>query len=159
MFWWNRTTGVTKLVSHGLNGQKPDDISFGANITSDGRYVSFESAASNLIANDGNGVSDAFVWDSKTGKITAASVNDSGDLGNGDSGDVSMSPNGRYVAFSTGSDNLGGGDSNIYDDVYVRDTTAHKTYRASVAVAGKKVDGNSIETCMSNAGVVGFGWS
>lgn len=157
VFWWNRTTGVTKLVSHGRNGQKPDGISFGANISSDGRYVSFESEATNLIASDGNGVSDAFVWDSKSGKITAASVNDSGDLGNGDSGDVSMSPNGRYVAFSTGSTNLGGGDNNIYDDVYVRDTTAHKTYRASVAVSGHKVDGNSIETCMSNTGVVGFG--
>ncbi|HXJ63117.1 MAG TPA: hypothetical protein VNN79_05135, partial [Actinomycetota bacterium] len=74
-----------------------------------------------------------------------------------DSGDVSMSPNGRYVAFSTGSDNLGGGDSNVYDDVYVRDLTAHKTYRASVPVAGKKIDGNSIQTCMSDTGVVGFG--
>ncbi|HXJ63465.1 MAG TPA: hypothetical protein VNN79_06900, partial [Actinomycetota bacterium] len=78
VFWWNRTTGVTKLVSHGLNGQTPDGEAFGATISADGRYVAFESDSTNLIANDGNGVSDAFVWDSKTGKITAASVNDSG---------------------------------------------------------------------------------
>ena len=56
VFWWNRTTGITKLVSHGMYGQKPDGKSFGANISADGRYVSFESAATNLIANDGNGV-------------------------------------------------------------------------------------------------------
>jgi len=159
VFWWNRATGVTKLVSHALPGQTPDGDSFGANISADGRFVSFESSATNLIAGDNNGVSDAFVWDSSTGKITAASVNDNGDLGDGDSGDVSMSPNGRYVAFSTGSTNLGGGDHNMFDDVYVRDRTAHTTYRASVPVAGQHVDGDSVETCMSNAGVVGFGSS
>jgi hypothetical protein len=156
VFWWNRKTGNTKLVSHGLNGATPDGEAFGANITADGRYVSFESDSTNLVSNDGNGTSDAFVWDSKTGKIALASVNDQGVQANEDSGDVSMSPNGRYVAFSTGATNMGG-DTNVYDDVYVRDLTSHHTFRASVATSGHKVNGSSIETCMSDAGIVGFG--
>ncbi|HEY7280470.1 MAG TPA: hypothetical protein VID47_02650 [Actinomycetota bacterium] len=157
VFWWNRKTGTTKLVSHGMGGQPPDGQSFGATISADGRYVAFESEADNLVPGDGNGVSDAFRWDSHTGTITVASVNTAGDLSDGDSGDVSMSPNGRYVAFSSGATNLGPGDHNAYDDVYVRDMTAHTTTRASVPIAGHKLDGDSIETCMSNADIVGFG--
>jgi hypothetical protein len=157
VFWWNRTTGTTKLASHGISGQPPDGQSFGATISSDGRYVSFESEADNLVPGDTNGVSDAFRWDSHTGKVTMASVSTAGDLSDGDSGDVSMSPNGRYVAFSSGAMNLGPGDHNAYDDVYVRDMTAHTTTRASVPIAGHMLDGDSIETCMSNADIVGFG--
>jgi Tol biopolymer transport system component len=158
VFWWNRKTGTTKLVSHALMaGQTPDGQSFGANISADGRYVSFESDATNLVANDNNGVSDAFVWDSHTGKIIDASVSTTGVRSNGDSGDVSMSPDGRYVAFSTNATNLGPGNHDIFYDVYVRDLVAHTTTRASVAIGNHAVDGDSIETCMSNADVVGFG--
>jgi hypothetical protein len=156
-FWWNRKTGTTKLASHAMGGQTPDGQSFGANISADGRYVSFESEADNLVPNDNNGVSDAFRWDSHTGKVTVASVSTAAELSDGDSGDVSMSPNGRYVAFSSGAMNLSAGDHNAYDDVYVRDMTAHTTTRASVAIAGHMLDGDSIETCMSNADIVGFG--
>ncbi len=157
VFWWNRKTGTTKLASHAMGNQTPDGQSFGATISSDGRYVSFESEADNLVPNDTNGVSDAFRWDSHTGKITVASVSTGGVLSDGDSGDVSMSPNGRYVAFSTSAMNLGPGDHNIYDDVYVRDLVAHTTTRASVPIAGHQLDGDSIETCMSDGDIMGFG--
>ena len=51
-----------------------------------------------------------------------------------------ISANGRYVVFNSNADNLVAGDTNGYDDVYVRDRLAGKTSCISVSSAG--VQGN-----------------
>ncbi len=58
--WANRVS-VNSSGSQGNNG------SFSGVTSNDGRYVAFESAASNLVANDTNGETDIFLHDTVTG--------------------------------------------------------------------------------------------
>ena len=69
------------------------------------------------------------------------SISSAGVQGNSYSESASISANGRYVAFESVASNLVAGDSNGYQDVFVRDRKLHKTYRVSVSSAG--VQGNS----------------
>jgi hypothetical protein len=58
-------SGATDLVSTGIGGSEPNGASSMGSISSDGRYVSFESYATNLVAGDGNRSADVFVHDSR----------------------------------------------------------------------------------------------
>src|SRR5207249_11264627 len=100
VFLRDRTNGVTTLVSvnqTGVGGGNGNSVSPAA--STNGRYVVFESEASNLVANDTNGVSDVFVRDLQTGTTTLVSENGSGAGGNGGSTSPVISADGRYVAF------------------------------------------------------------
>ncbi|MEN6642915.1 MAG: calcium-binding protein, partial [Armatimonadia bacterium] len=68
-------------------------------ISADGRYVAFESCASNLVAGDTNRSPDVFVHDRTTGTTTRVSVATGGEQANYDSNNPSISADGRYVAF------------------------------------------------------------
>ena len=70
-------------------------------ISSDGRYVAFRSEADNLVAGDSNDTMDIFVHDRQTGETMRVSVSSSGEQANGKSYGPSISPDGRYVAFSS----------------------------------------------------------
>ena len=71
-------------------------------------------------------------------KTQRVSVSSAGVQGNSTSGvnAPSVSADGRYVAFDSVASNLVAGDSNGYEDVFVRDRKLHKTYRVSVSSAG-----------------------
>jgi uncharacterized repeat protein (TIGR01451 family) len=106
-------------------------------MTPDGRFVVFASAASNLVAGDTNGVGDVFVRDRRTGVTERVSVGPRGVEGNGDSNFLGLSTapaisdNGRYVAFKSDASNLVKGDRNQGTDVFVRDRAAGTTERIS----------------------------
>jgi len=89
-------------------------------ISADGRFVAFQSLASNLVPNDTNATSDIFVHDQATGATTRVSVDASGAEGNGDSVFASISADGRFVAFGSSASNLVSGDTNGIADVFVR---------------------------------------
>lgn len=116
-------SGVTHLVSvnqAGTNGGNGN--SFLAEVSREGRYVLFESDASNLVANDSNGARDVFVRDLVRGVTMHASVNAAGEgSGNGESASASISRDGRYVVFESDATNLVAGDTNGLRDVFVRD--------------------------------------
>lgn len=88
-------------------------------ISGDGRYVTFWSAATNLVSGDTNAKPDVFVKDLQTGGIAIASVSDGGALGNGDSVLPAISGDGRSVAFISFASNLVVGDTNGSTDVFV----------------------------------------
>jgi hypothetical protein len=83
--------------------------------------VLFESEATNLVEGDTNEGADCFVHDRGTGKTTLVPVSSDGIQENENSGDCSISADGRHVAFSTWSTNLVMGDTNGTIDVFVRD--------------------------------------
>ena len=89
-------------------------------ISADGRYVAFESDASNLVAGDTNGYADVFVRDRKLHRTSLVSVDSAGVQGNNDSYDPAISANSRYVAFDSNASDLVAGDSNAAADVFVR---------------------------------------
>ena len=53
-------------------------------MSTDGRYVAFESTTSDLVANDTNGATDVFVYDRHDGTTTIVSVDSAGDQSNND---------------------------------------------------------------------------
>ncbi|MFD9902719.1 hypothetical protein [Streptomyces sp. NPDC059063] len=86
-------------VDLGLDGAQPNGWSEASQLTPDGRYALFVSAASNLVPDDVNGTYDAFLRDLRTGGIERVSVADDGSqIG---AGEAAISGDGRYVAFSS----------------------------------------------------------
>ena len=128
------------LSSFGVEG---NFNSFYPSVSADGRYIAFESYATNLVPGDTNGVADVFVRDLQTGATTQVSVDSAGLQGNGDSLFASISADGRYVAFHSLASNLVVGDTNGVDDVFVHDRDTGVTERVSVSSGSVEGDDNS----------------
>jgi Tol biopolymer transport system component len=131
-----RTNGTAWLVSANTQGTAGGNGNSGyASVTPDGRYVVFQSDASDVVTNDTNQASDIFVRDVVAGTTVLASVNVTGTAsGNGASLCPIITPDGRYVAFSSFATNLVTGRTNRCQapEVYVRDLQAGVTTLVSV---------------------------
>ncbi|WP_417732209.1 Ig-like domain-containing protein [Rosistilla oblonga] len=121
-------------------------------LSGNGRFITFVSAANNLVENDNNDISDIFVLDTKTTKLERVSISDDGVEGNGASSNPTISDDGRFVAFLSTATNLVPGDTNGMKDVFVYDRTARKLKRASVSSTGLQADKSSIEASISGNG-------
>jgi Tol biopolymer transport system component len=99
-------TAVTERVSVSSQGTEGSWHSTRSGISSDGRFVAFESSAGNLVPGDTNGQDDIFVHDRQTGQTTRVSVSSTGQEGNGNSVAPVISADGRYVAYASYSTNL-----------------------------------------------------
>ncbi len=109
IFWRDRNSGVTKLVSVGMNGVEGNGDSFAPSISADGQSVAFESYATNLVPTDTNGVRDIFVWNARTNVLTAVSTGAGESETNAESFEPVVSGDGTLVAFSSSADNLAPG--------------------------------------------------
>jgi len=143
VFVHDRSTGVTERVSVDSSGNQGNGGSYLPSLSSDGRYVAFESTASNLVASDTNKVGDIFVHDRSTGITERVSVNSSGAQGNDSSNSPAISADGNVVAFLSSARTLVSGDTNSRYDVFVHDRTTGATERVSVDSAGSEGDGDS----------------
>ena len=133
--------GTTERVSLGAGGVQANNSSgFAVAINADGRFVAFQSRATNLVAGDTNNADDAFVRDRQTGTTERISVSSLGLEANGYSWPTSMSADGRYVVFYSTATNLVPNDTNAKTDVFVRDRVSGTTTRMSVDV--NDVQGN-----------------
>jgi Tol biopolymer transport system component len=119
----------TALVSVGVDGAEPNGSSGSPAISADGRLVTFASEATNLVADDTNGVIDVFVRDTCTGapagcmpSTTRVSVDSAGAQANGASDTPSISADGRFVAFNSTAGNLVADGSSAPSGAFVRDT-------------------------------------
>jgi Tol biopolymer transport system component len=133
-------TGITVRASTDTNGVEGNGESVDAALSPDGRYVAFESEASNLVPGDTNGVKDIFVKDLLTGAIVRVSVDSNGVQGNGISEDPLLSDQGRYVSFGSLATNLVASDTNNKEDIFVHDLVTGTTVRASVNTAGEEAN-------------------
>src|SRR4051812_35146460 len=124
---------TTARVSVDSSGQQAYDRSNGPKISADGRYVVFDSHASNLVADDTNGWADVFVRDLMTGVTRRVSVTSSEGQANRARLFAAVSADGRYVAFASDASNLVAGDTNHTGDVFVRDLVKGVTRRVSVS--------------------------
>jgi len=114
----------TERVSVDSDGDEADNHSQNAAISADGRDVTFDSDATNLVEGDSNGRRDVFVHDVQTGITQRVSLGNLGGEAHGQSGYPSISSDGRYVAFVSGAADMVAGDTNGVDDVFVRDRQA-----------------------------------
>jgi Tol biopolymer transport system component len=152
VFVRDRVAGTTELVSVSSSGQVANGGSAKPVISADGRYVAFTSGASNLVANDTNGVADIFVRDRVLRATERVSVPPLVGQANGPSTACDISGDGRYVAFDSTATNLVGGDTNGVSDVFVRDRVAGVTTRASASTGGAEGNGASREPALSADG-------
>jgi Tol biopolymer transport system component len=142
VFIRDRQSGKTSLVSVNSDNEQGDKWSNQPSISADGRYVAFHSSAGNLADDDGdeeydddtNGLFDVFVHDLQTGETTRESLNsDNAENPSDGSWEASISGDGRYVVFTSGSNSLVPGDTNYSNDVFVRDRQTYTTIMVSVA--------------------------
>ena len=143
IFVFDRQTHTTERVSVASDGSEANGFSFDQSISADGRYVTFLSWASNLVAGDTNGLGDIFVFDRQTNTTERVSVASDGTEGNSVSFDATISPDGRYVTYASEASNLVPGDTNNTFDIFVFDRQTHTTERISVASDGTQANDQS----------------
>lgn len=143
VFVKDTVTGVTTRVSTDSSGGESNGSSTVTAISADGRYVAYDSNASNLVAGDTNAFQDSFIKDTVTGITTRISTDSSGGQGNSQSSGPAISADGRYVAFRSHSTNLVAGDTNSWLDVFVKDTVTGVTTRVSTDSSGAQANGSS----------------
>lgn len=153
VFVRDRESGSTRRVSIGSGGIQANALSNNATISADGRFVAFISEASNLVPSDTNGVPDAFVRDLATRTTRRVDVGLRGTQANaGINGGVSISADGRLVAFSSNASNLVPGDTNGSTDVFVRDLWTGVTSRESLGPDHTELRGQSFVNSISGNG-------
>lgn len=121
IFVHDRMTGnlVRASLNNAGNGGTGD--SSRATISSNGRYVAFESVADNLVPRDSNGRSDIFVRDMVAGRTARVSVSSDGAEGDSDSYDPAFSGDGRFITFQSRSTNLVAGANSTISKVFLHD--------------------------------------
>ena len=105
-------TGETSRVSVGPSERQTDLNSYQSAISADGRFVAFESAATNLVNFDTNSSIDIFVRDRQRLLTSRVSVAGTGEQGGCRSSSPAISGDGRFVAFESCSSNLVPEDAN-----------------------------------------------
>src|SRR6266446_1314542 len=158
LWGWSAGAQTTERVSVTSGGTEGNGASLGSALSADGRFVAFDSAATDLVAGDTNGVSDVFVHDRQTGATERVSVASGGAQGNASSGLIgfafppALSADGRFVAFVSYATNLVPGDTNGATDVFVHDRQTGMTERVSVASDGTQANNASSYPALSADG-------
>jgi Tol biopolymer transport system component len=152
IFVHDRRDRTTKRVSVSSEKVQGNSASLYPWISSDGHYVVFESAASNLVPRDTNGATDVFVHDRENETTTRVSVSSEKAQGNSASLSPSISSTGRYVGFRSFASNLVPLDTNGGADVFVHDLESGTTKRVSFSSAGVQADASSFLSSISSDG-------
>ena len=161
VFVHDRATGSTERVSvdsherQSAGGDRDGvlDINFGRPVISaDGRYAAFATSATNLVNGDRNQTVDIFIRDRLAGTTERASITGRKTEANGESSHPAISPDGRFISFSSYAENLVADDTNFTNDVFVRDRQAGTTERISVSSAGTQADNGSDRSAISADG-------
>jgi Tol biopolymer transport system component len=159
VFVVNVSTRKVRLVSVSRSGHHANRPSSSPAISADGRYISFDSGASNLIRHDNGRVADVFVRDMVSGNVRRASVSSHGRPQNAavfpPFAQISaISANGRYVVFDSDATNLVPGDRNGHTDVFRHDMKTGRTILVSRSSHGREGDNDSFAPSVSADGSI-----
>lgn len=142
--------GDTTLVSRTAAGAGADGSSFEPVLSGDGRLVAYISAADNLSTADDDTVSDIFVFNARTKSVELVSRRSNGGAGgDGGSSDPAITPDGRFVAFSSTADNFV---TDVSSGIYVYDRKRRRLELVSRNSAGEPAEGSSFEPSISADG-------
>ncbi|MEO5957403.1 MAG: hypothetical protein ABIR36_17180 [Nitrospiraceae bacterium] len=129
VFVHDRQSGKTSRVSVDSTGSQANNFSQAAHLSEDGRYVAFESLASNLVSSDTNGVIDIFVHDRQTKRAIRVSVASGGAQANNMSVNASISADGRYVTFESFATNLSSEKTDGPKQTFIHDRQTGQTIK------------------------------
>ena len=142
-------SGTTEIVSGRLPGPRANGASTKPCIAHEGRFVAFQSKASNLVPNDSNGLEDIFVYDLQDQRTERIPPRGGQTQAAGNSRSASITPAGRYVVFTSEAPNLVVGDTNGVADVFRYDRATEELIR--VSIAGQTLQANAISENSSRA--------
>lgn len=133
-------TGETTRVSVSSDGTQANSNSIGHSINSDGRFVAFDSNATNLVSGDDNGIRDVFVHDRQTGETTMVSrpyqpYNGVPLIGR-DNYFGSINADGRYVTFNSNVPNIIDGYIRPEREIFLHDRLTSETTLVSTSSEG-----------------------
>jgi tricorn protease-like protein len=152
VFLYDTTTAETTRISVDSGGTQANDASYSPAISADGRYITYLSDATNLVANDTNAATDVFLYDTTTSVTTRISVDSIGTQANNKSDSPEISADGRYITYPSLASNLVTGDTNAATDVFLLDTTTAATTRISVDSGGIQANDESYSARISADG-------
>lgn len=155
VFWRDRNTGITKLISVSATGEQANADCGEPSISVDGKTVTFESKATNLVTGDNNNFKDIFVWRHATNTVELVSRSSAGMSADGDCFDAAISGNGNFVVFTSSASNLSSvPKGRSLANIYLRDLKSSKTemisfdpsqntggngYKASISYDGSRI--------------------
>jgi Tol biopolymer transport system component len=146
VFVHDMVTGTTRRVSVSATGSQDNGASSSPAISADGRFVAFQSDASNLVPGDRNGASDVFRKNIVTGAVRRVSVTNSGGEADAGSYQPAITASGRIVGFLSYADNLVPGYAgSSFGEVYVRDRHTATTSIVSVSTSGAEAVDDYVE--------------
>jgi Tol biopolymer transport system component len=154
----DRVAGTTSRVSVATDGTQANSFSFSPAVSAYGRFVAYQSNASNLVPGDTNAAAcpetctDVFVRDRQARTTERASLGPGGAEADGSSERPAISRDGRFVAFTSGAPNLVTGDTNFGPEIFVRDRELGLTERVSVGTGGVEANGQSFGAAISLGG-------
>lgn len=151
IFCHDRQTGVTSLISISNTIGQTFNARYNPEISDDGNFIAFDSAALDLVSNDTNGFSDVYVWSRFTNTLARVSLGNGGIQGNHISLEASISADGRFVAFTTYATNFVPGDSSN-PDVFVKDRQTGQLTWCSAGLGGAIGNGLSQGPSISGDG-------
>lgn len=154
VFVKDRQTGVIERISVGPGGIEGNGASTIARITSNGRFVVFESSASNLVPGDANGQVDVFLRDRLTGVTELVSVGNGLIQGDSYSRYSSVSNDGRFVTWASNATTFAGVDHVFIDNIYLRDRQRGVTTIVTNSLDGDGGNGISQRPVLSADGSV-----
>jgi len=142
----------TTRVSVSSGDSQGNNASYSPSLSGDGRFIVFQSYASNLVAGDSNARADIFVHDTLNDETTRVSVATGGLQSNGDSHAPFISSDGRFIAYESDATNLVANDTNGKRDVFLYDISSRETTRVSIATGEAEGDGRSFSANLSSDG-------
>ena len=151
VFVRDRQLGTTTLVSVNSAGEAADFSSSAPSISANGRFVAFDSGATNLDERDSNRAFDSFVHDRRTGTTRIVSISSSGKVGRFGGAEPEISGAGRLVLFLSES-KLVTRDTNGVGDAYLHNLRTGRTSRVSRSSTGRQGNGVSEPRGISDDG-------
>lgn len=139
-------------VSVALDSGNANEGSNGATISGDGRWIAFESGASNLAPGDTHW-HDIFVTDRTTGQTRLVSAAVEGSTRDGSSSrGARISSDGQWITYGSSASNLISGDTNRQPDTFVTSMASGETTRVSVGLGGAQPNSQSAPGAISGDG-------
>ncbi|HEX2907068.1 MAG TPA: hypothetical protein VHO69_09430 [Phototrophicaceae bacterium] len=166
VFVYDLKTEVISRVSVASDGSQANATSSHPKLSADGRFVVFDSYASNLAAGDNDAHADIFVHNRITGETTRVSIASDGTEVYGYSANPGISADGRFVVFESSASGLVPDDNNVVcyyistrpappfncPDIFIHDRVTGETNRVSIASNGVEANGLSRNASISADG-------
>lgn len=143
--------GTLTLIST-FGGASSNADSRYPSISADGKFIAFESDATNLVSGDSNGKTDIFLWNASGPSIKRISVDRNGNQADDSSYHPQISPDGRFVIYYSYATNLAIHDNNGFPDIFLYDTSTGETKRLSDNINGAQADGYNLNPAWSKNG-------